>query len=247
MADKKIIQLKVGKTYKSRSGEIVTIVSVTGDGVYSFGGGNGRSYTKEGVWWSTVNNGVHDLISEVSTQENKCKRCPNSGSCGMSSLLSRDKLIGAKHDRTFKDTNPKDVVGTKKWRVFTTIPLTVIAELGAAMLEGARKYGRHNYRVSGVRASVYVDAAIGHIMQWWEGEDIDIDSGISHITKAMASLAVLRDAMMQEKLTDDRPPKAKLAAIRDNLQAIVDSIFKRHPNATTAYTEFNKPEGENDD
>ncbi|SVD92517.1 uncharacterized protein METZ01_LOCUS445371, partial [marine metagenome] len=30
-------------------------------------------------------------------------------------------------------------------------------------MEGAIKYGRHNYRIAGVRASVYIDATIGHL------------------------------------------------------------------------------------
>lgn len=64
-----------------------------------------------------------------------------------------------------KDTNPKDNIGVRKWRQFTCIPMTVLAEVGIAFTEGARKYGRHNYRVLGVRASVYIDAAFGHMMQ----------------------------------------------------------------------------------
>lgn len=136
-----------------------------------------------------------------------------------------------------KDTNPKDAVGVKKWRQFTAVPLTVLAELGVAMLEGARKYGKHNYRVAGVRASVYVDAAMGHIMQWWEGENTDADSGLSHVIKAIASLTVLRDAMIQNKLVDDRPPKANLDEVRQRLQGVVDDMFARHPDPKQAYTE----------
>lgn len=136
-----------------------------------------------------------------------------------------------------KDTNPKDAVGIRRWRQFTTIPLTVMAELGVAMLEGARKYGKHNYRVAGVRASVYVDAAMGHIMQWWEGEDIDKDSGLSHITKAIASLTVLRDAMIQNKLVDDRPVKAELDKVRGELQVVIDSLFERIPNPAKPFTQ----------
>lgn len=143
-----------------------------------------------------------------------------------------------------KDTNPKDAVGVKKWRQFVTVPLTVLAEIGVGMLEGARKYGRHNYRVAGVRASVYVDASIGHIMQWWEGEDIDKDSGLSHITKAICSLVVLRDSMIQGMLTDDRPPKANLDVLRADLQRAVDEIFARHPDPVPAYTESRRgPDG----
>ena len=137
-----------------------------------------------------------------------------------------------------KDSNPKDAVGVRKWRVFSVIPMTVLAELGAAMLEGARKYGRHNYRVAGVRASIYVDAAIAHVMQWWEGEDTDPDSGLSHITKAIASLVVLRDAAIQGMLNDDRPPKGNLDELRPRLQAIVDVLFDRHPEPVAAYTQL---------
>jgi hypothetical protein len=136
-----------------------------------------------------------------------------------------------------KDTNPKDAVGTKKWRQYCTVPTTIIWELGVAMLEGARKYGRHNYRIAGVRASVYVDAAKGHIDQWWEGEDIDDESKLNHITKAIASLAVLRDAMIQNKWVDDRPPRTDLPKLRAELQEAVDGIFERIPVAKDAYLE----------
>lgn len=148
-----------------------------------------------------------------------------------------DRLMQAMRATGSKDTNPKDAVGVRKWRQFTTVSQLVLAEVGVGMLEGARKYGRHNYRVAGVRASVYVDAAMGHMMQWWEGEDIDADSGLSHITKAICSLFVLRDAMIQDMLTDDRPPKGNLEKVRADLQAAIDSIFRRHPNPVAAYTE----------
>jgi hypothetical protein len=133
--------------------------------------------------------------------------------------------------------NPKDAVGVKRWRQFIHVPMSVLCELGVAMLEGGRKYGRGNWRVAGVRASVYVDAAMGHIIQWWEGEDVDADSGLSHITKAIASLTVLRDAMIQDMLTDDRPPKANLDKLRSELQTAVDGIFERIPEPKPAFTE----------
>ena len=54
-----------------------------------------------------------------------------------------------------KQTNPKDMVGTRKAGI-SCVPQAVLAELGVAMLEGACKYGRFNWRASGVRASVYL-------------------------------------------------------------------------------------------
>jgi hypothetical protein len=143
-----------------------------------------------------------------------------------------------------KDTNPKDAVGVKKWRQYSTVPTTVIWALGVAMLEGARKYGRHNWRVAGVRASVYSDAAKGHIDQWWEGEDIDEDCGLNHIVKAMASLAVLYDSIVREEWIDDRPPKTDLVSFRAEMQQAVEDIFERHPDAVDPYLEgdqYEKP------
>ena len=106
-----------------------------------------------------------------------------------------------------KDTNPKDAIGISK-APMSTVSAAVLMEVGVAMLEGALKYGRHNYRAAGVRASVYYDALMRHAMAWWEGEDIDPDSGMSHVTKAITSLVVLRDAMVQGMCTDDRPPRS---------------------------------------
>ena len=132
-----------------------------------------------------------------------------------------------------KDTNPKDALGRAKWRNYFTVPRQVLWALGIAMLEGALKYGRHNYRGAGVRASVYVDAAMGHIDCWIEGEDNDPDSqaNLSHIVKAIASLTVLADAIMNDFLDDDRPPKIKdIAVLRDSLQQSADRLHKEHAN-----------------
>lgn len=105
-----------------------------------------------------------------------------------------------------KDTNPKDLVGSKKVS-FSHVPQTVMMEVAVGMTEGMSKYGRHNYRVKGVRASVYYDATRRHLDAWWEGQDMDPGSGLNHVTKALTSLVVLRDAMLQGSFTDDRPPQ----------------------------------------
>ena len=129
------------------------------------------------------------------------------------------------HGNTQKPSNPKDLIGIRK-APFSTVSGAVIAEVGTAMLEGAAKYGRHNYRVVGVRASVYYDATMRHLVGWWEGEDLDPDSGLSHVTKAIASLVVLRDAMLNGKCEDDRPPAC--APFFPGLNAEAGKILDRH-------------------
>jgi len=107
-----------------------------------------------------------------------------------------------------KETNPKDAVGCGK-APMSCLPMAVVAEVGVALFEGACKYGKFNWRIVGVRASIYFDAAHRHMTSWWEGEDIDPDSGLSHVTKAISALMVLRDAMIQGNWVDDRPPSSK--------------------------------------
>ena len=65
-----------------------------------------------------------------------------------------------------------------------------------------------------------------HLVGWWEGEDLDPDSGLSHVTKAIASLVVLRDAMLNGKCEDDRPPAC--APFFPGLNAEAGKILDRH-------------------
>lgn len=109
-----------------------------------------------------------------------------------------------KDSADYKQTNPKDAIGVGKAGL-SCVPMNVVVEVGVAMQEGALKYGRHNWRAVGVRSSVYFDAAMRHLISWWEGEDVDPDSGLSHITKAIAGLAVLRDSQIRGMENDDRP------------------------------------------
>lgn len=100
--------------------------------------------------------------------------------------------------------DPKQGAGMKKIP-FHALPFAVIAELAVAHGEGALKYGRHNWRESEVVVSTYYAAALRHIFSFIEGEDIDPESGLSHVTKAIASLCVLRDAQISGRAEDDRP------------------------------------------
>jgi Domain of unknown function (DUF5664) len=141
-----------------------------------------------------------------------------------------------------KDTNPKDAVGIRKVPI-STLPCGPMLTAGLAMLEGARKYGRHNYREAGVRASVYYDAVVGrHIMPWWEGQDIDPDSGLNHIDKAIAGLFVLRDSMLKGNWVDDRPIRNVIDL--NELNAKAAEIIDRYPDAKAPCTEVKEVQDE---
>lgn len=134
-----------------------------------------------------------------------------------------------------KDTNPKDFAAAKKL-MFSVIPWTVIWELGVALVEGALKYGRYNWRDRGCRASIYFDATLRHLGAWWEGEDYDPDVidkdgnslKLSHITKAIASLTVLRDSMLAENWIDDRPKRSAGSGSLQRLSEITAKLIDRY-------------------
>lgn len=137
---------------------------------------------------------------------------------------------------TSKESNPKDAVGIKKVP-FWLVPDRVIAKLAVALYEGALKYGAFNYRVAGIRVSVYTSAAERHIKAYKEGRDIDPDSGLHEIDKAIASLVVLRDGLMQGNAVDDRQPKATDGWLED-CNSDVERLAAKYPNPKQPFTEM---------
>lgn len=139
---------------------------------------------------------------------------------------------------TLKPSNPKDSVGIKKVP-FSTVPSGVTAEVGLAMLEGALKYGRHNYRSVGVRASVYYDASLRHLTAFWEGQDTDPDSGLSHLVKAIACLYVLRDSQHMGNWVDDRPPVLPTSDVWvASLNKLAGELIDKYPAPAHTYTQL---------
>lgn len=135
-----------------------------------------------------------------------------------------------------KASNPKDAAASGK-PTYANVPVPVLYEIGAALLEGARKYGSYNWRVAGVLPSVYIDATRRHLDSWWEGEDIDPDSGLSHITKAIASLVVFRDAMIQGMIAEDnRPPRTQVPFMA-GMTNVVSDIIERYPDPVPPFTQ----------
>jgi hypothetical protein len=128
-----------------------------------------------------------------------------------------------------KATNPKDAIGATTKVPMSVVPVPVLMEVGLGMLEGGCKYGKYNFRGVGVRGSVYYDATMRHLMDYWEGEDYDPDSiaGLHHISKAISSLVVMRDSMIRGNYVDDRPPSSE-AGWMQALNAKVPLILKEH-------------------
>ena len=124
---------------------------------------------------------------------------------------------------SYPDDNPKTVYGTAKPSV-SAIPPSAIIHLGQAMAEGERKYGLFNYREKRVTASVYYNAAVRHLLEYWDGENVDA-SGCHPLAHVMACCAIILDAELNKSLNDDRGPKGAV-------HTLITALTKPFPPAS---------------
>lgn len=127
-----------------------------------------------------------------------------------------------------KMTNPKDVIGSRKLHL-SLVPDTLIVEAATAYVEGASKYGRFNWRIAGVRASIYIDALERHMAKYKNGEDYDPATRVKHLASVLACAGILLDAELCGKLTDDRPPRAPIGRLieqNEEISTYVKELFK---------------------
>ena len=134
-----------------------------------------------------------------------------------------------------KPTNPKDIIGSGKLDL-GLVPDALAAAAALAFTEGAVKYGRFNWRVAGVRASIYNAALRRHLARWWNGEDCDLVTGVPHLGSIAACVGILLDADLADKLTDDRPPPVDMAPALEQGAAVAhlrELFATHHPHQWT--------------
>jgi hypothetical protein len=112
------------------------------------------------------------------------------------------------------DKNLKTAAAVGKPKLSDVPPVALFA-LGAAMSDGADKYGRFNWRDTGVTSSVFYDAIARHLVDWFNGEDFTHDSKVRHLGAIMASCAILLDAEFEGILNDDRMRSNNESVVRN--------------------------------
>lgn len=118
------------------------------------------------------------------------------------------------------EVNPKEAAGSKKPGVFSVFPRWVNLLVGRVMETGASKYGKFNYRDSDIAASTYEDAMERHAQLWFDGEDNDPESGVSHLAHVIACATLLLDAQATGKLVDNRQKTGIVRRELERLEAL---------------------------
>lgn len=122
-----------------------------------------------------------------------------------------------------KGVNPKDLLGVQKVSL-SKFPAIALIHGAHAMMDGARKYGPYNWRGNPVLASIYIDAGIRHFLKFFQGQEIDPDSGARELGHAMSCAAIVLDAQASGNLVDDRPTgddPGLVARVMDEVSAAI--------------------------
>lgn len=96
---------------------------------------------------------------------------------------------GIKND---KDKAPMNLLSTE-----------ALIQISRVMGAGAEKYSAHNWR-GGLAWSRVIAASLRHITSFNDGEDLDPETGISHIAHAACGLMFLLDYLKSHPELDDR-------------------------------------------
>lgn len=100
----------------------------------------------------------------------------------------------------------------------------MIAGMALALLDGALKYGRLNWRKERILTSEYVAAAKRHMDAYMECEAADPDSGLDHLYHAQATIGILIDARAHGAVIDDRNFVGDRSRYRDQVNELTPHV-----------------------
>jgi dATP/dGTP diphosphohydrolase len=86
------------------------------------------------------------------------------------------------------------------------IPPEAVLLMGHVLAAGARKYADWNW-APGTSWSHYYAAALRHLNAWQGGEDLDPETGLSHLGHALCCVSFLASYQARAVGRDDRPYK----------------------------------------
>lgn len=70
-----------------------------------------------------------------------------------------------------------------KWR-FSLVPISSLLKIIGVLEFGAKKYALGSWKTVPNAHERYFNACIRHLTAWWDGEENDSESGLSHLAHA---------------------------------------------------------------
>ena len=83
------------------------------------------------------------------------------------------------------------------------VPWAAVSDIAAVLTFGAAKYDANNW-CRGARWGRYFAALLRHLFAWWRGENLDQETGLSHLAHAGCCLLFLMEYQRNGWGEDDR-------------------------------------------
>ena len=83
------------------------------------------------------------------------------------------------------------------------LPTRALTEVGKVMTFGAKKYAPNNWR-GGFAWTRILGSTLRHLFAWAGGEDVDPETGLSHLSHAATNVLFLIEMEQTNTGTDDR-------------------------------------------
>ena len=83
------------------------------------------------------------------------------------------------------------------------LPTLPLEEIAKVLGQGALKYPPNNWR-EGMTWSRCYASCLRHLFAWWRGENLDQETGLSHLAHAACNILFLLEYELTKKGTDDR-------------------------------------------
>jgi hypothetical protein len=74
---------------------------------------------------------------------------------------------------------------------WSLLPFGPIQEVIKVLMYGSKKYEDDNWKKVDNAKERYFNAAMRHLTEWWEGEKLDDETGISHLAHSICCLLFL--------------------------------------------------------
>lgn len=133
-----------------------------------------------------------------------------------------DPLTVQEYDRQLRDVvnaaekealavNPKDLIGATK-APMSCVPASLTVNAAPVFALGARKYGRYNWRDYPIQEKAYIEALERHLLAYKDGQELDPESGCSHLAHIIAGAGIVLDALACGTLIRDTEVKPGVTA-----------------------------------
>tara|TARA_B110000967_G_C18419450_1_gene333115 strand:+ start:164 stop:562 length:399 start_codon:yes stop_codon:yes gene_type:complete len=108
------------------------------------------------------------------------------------------------------------------------LPPKSLNEVGKVLTFGAEKYDPHNWRKVDDLQNRYTSAAMRHMLAHIDGEDVDEETGLSHLAHAICCLMFKLEDQLIAESEEKRPREPDSSQYRESARLVIKGRETHH-------------------